>query len=97
MSVTDEKQPDVNVEGDVNVIDTPEEAIPVLVTEAKKGYRTTEFWVTVVTALLLAFNGIPMPESIEGFAIAGLAGIYAVSRGLAKKDETIATVLPPSA
>lgn len=68
-----------------DVIDSVEEALPVIVTETKAGYRTTEFWVTVVTGLAVALNGIPLPESKEGYVLAGLAAVYAVARGLAKK------------
>lgn len=67
---------------------TPEEfseAASVVVKETKAGYRTTEFWITVITSLAVAFDGIPAPESFEGFILAGLAGFYAISRGFAKK------------
>jgi hypothetical protein len=60
-------------------------ALNTLVTESKKGYKTTEFWVTVAVALLTLLNGIPLPEKYEGAVIAGLAGVYALSRGFAKQ------------
>jgi hypothetical protein len=56
----------------------------------KTGYKTTEFWVTVVTSILTLLNqsgfiGTPLPvEAIAG--IVGLVATYALSRGLAKKD-----------
>ena len=71
--------------------DTPEEQKelidigPVVVKETKEGYRTTEFWVTVLTSLAVVFNGVPLPESKEGYVVAFIAGLYAVARGLAKR------------
>ncbi len=55
-----------------------------IVKESKAGWRTSEFWITIITTLAVLFNGIPAPESKEGYIAAGLAAIYAVSRGLAK-------------
>lgn len=59
--------------------------LPVIIGETKKGYKTTEFWVTVITSLAVVFNGIPAPESKEGYIVAFIAGLYAVARGLAKR------------
>lgn len=61
------------------------ESIPVLVKESKAGYKTTEFWVTIVTSLLVVLNGIPLPDKYGGFVVAALGAAYAISRGLAKK------------
>ncbi len=75
----------------LDVPDTPEEyeeladLAPVVVRESKEGYKTTEFWVSVVTSLAVVFNGVPLPESKEGYVVAFIAGLYAVARGLAKK------------
>lgn len=56
----------------------------------KPGYKTSEFWVAVVTANVTLFNqsgvlgSVVMP--VEGLAvIAGIIGSYILSRGLAKK------------
>ncbi len=57
----------------------------VVAKETKSAWRTTEFWLTVVSILAVQFNGIPLPESKEGYVAAALAGLYALSRGLAKK------------
>lgn len=59
-------------------------AVNAVITESKKGYKTTEFWVSVAVALLTVLDGIPLPEKFEGFVVAGIAAVYAVSRGLAK-------------
>lgn len=71
--------------------------VPVLVKESKVGYKTTEFWLTVVTAILLNVNLIPLPDSWQGIATAALVVVYAISRGLAKKgvpDSEVAVVQP---
>jgi len=53
----------------------------------KAGYKTSEFWVAVVTAnvpLLNAAFGLNLP--VEAIAsIAGVAAAYILSRGVAKK------------
>lgn len=61
-----------------------EETIPAVVKEAKSGGKTTEFWLTIATSVLVVFNGIPLPEKFEGVVVAALAAVYALSRGLAK-------------
>lgn len=71
--------------------------IPVLVKESKVGYKTTEFWLTLLTAILLNVNLIPLPDSWQGIATAALVVVYAISRGLAKKgipDSSVAVVQP---
>lgn len=77
------------VEEEVEVVErlNPSEVgdnVAFIVKESKAGYKTTEFWVTVITALAVVFNGVPAPESKEGYIAAALAAIYAISRGLAK-------------
>lgn len=83
-------------ENTVETVDLAPEDVAVVVEQAKKGWKTTEFWFTAITSLLVAFNGIPLPESAEGYVIAALAGLYAVSRGLAKKDAPAVVPLPPA-
>lgn len=70
------------------------EAAEVVIRESKAGWRTTEFWVTVIASLAVVFNGIPAPESKEGYIAAALAGLYAVSRGLAKKGVPVVETVP---
>lgn len=58
---------------------------PAVVKESKSGYKTTEFWLTVITSLMVVVDGVPLPEKFEGVVIAVLGAAYALSRGLAKK------------
>ncbi len=57
--------------------------------ENKKGYKTTEFWLTTLGSILTLLNqsgaiGTPLPlEPI--MAILGSISAYALSRGVAKK------------
>lgn len=70
------------------------EALPYVVAETKKGYRTSEFWITIVGSLLVVLDGIPLPEKYEG-AVAGLIGAaYIISRGIAKKGVPHVEQLP---
>lgn len=59
--------------------------IPEIVKESKAGYKTTEFWLTVVLSILTVVNAIPLPEKYEGAVVAALGIAYALSRGFAKK------------
>ena len=63
--------------------------------EIKAGWRTTEFWITVVVALgsLLWGAGLLDPEGagtankVFGLVVSGLSAVgYTISRGLAKKQ-----------
>lgn len=58
---------------------------PQVVSEAKAGYRTTEFWLVVAAGVLTSLGTLPLPDHVKGIVAAGLAGIYALSRGLAKR------------
>lgn len=75
-------------------------AVNAVITESKKGYKTTEFWVSVSVALLTVLDGIPLPEKFEGFVVAGIAAVYAISRGVAKGGipavEEIKVAKPPA-
>ena len=64
-------------------------------TELKPGWKTTEFWLTVVVTLCSLLWGADVldPESVGtankvfGFVVAALGAVgYTVSRGLAKRD-----------
>jgi hypothetical protein len=59
--------------------------IPSVIRETKAGYKTTEFWVTVVTALAAMLEVAPVPDGTGGIAGVALAAVYALSRGIAKK------------
>ena len=62
--------------------------------DIKAGWRTTEFWITVVVALgsliwgagLLDPEGAGTANKVFGLVVAGLSAVgYTISRGLAKK------------
>jgi hypothetical protein len=57
-----------------------------VVKETKAGYKTTEFYLTILGSLLTAVGAIPTPHDAKGFIVAGLVALYAVSRGLAKNS-----------
>lgn len=54
--------------------------------EVKPGWKTTEFWVSVLSALGAIITGAAgvIPPKYAVFAAAASAGFYSVSRGLAK-------------
>jgi hypothetical protein len=62
--------------------------------DVKPGWKTTEFWLTVVVALgsllwgadVLDPDGVGTVNKVFGLMVSGLAAVgYTVSRGLAKK------------
>lgn len=83
-------------EGQVGQIEELFAEVPVLIKESKAGYKTTEFWLTIVTLVLLNVNLIPLPDSWQGIASAALVVVYAVSRGLAKKGVPDAELPKPT-
>lgn len=96
MSTTDEKfqtdatavleNPTINnftaVAGDLEPLQA---AFPEIVKETKAGWRTTEFWLTLVSAVGVAVGVVPTPHDTKGYALVVLVALYAVARGLAKK------------
>ena len=63
--------------------------------DIKAGWRTTEFWITVVVALgsliwgagLLDPEGAGTANKVFGLVVSGLSAVgYTISRGLAKKQ-----------
>lgn len=66
--------------------------------ETKPGYQTTEFWVTILTALagLINWTGIWdfMSNYHSGVIAAVVAAAYTVSRGIAKQG--VAYTPPPN-
>lgn len=58
---------------------------PVVVRETKAGYKTTEFYLTITTAFLTAVGALPTPHDAKTYVVAGLVGLYAVARAIAKK------------
>lgn len=61
--------------------------VPAIVKETKEGYKTTEFWLTIAGLAAVNLNGVVMtlPDRYQAIASAVLAGLYALSRGQAKK------------
>jgi hypothetical protein len=55
-----------------------------VVKEAKAGYKTTEFWLTTVLAVLTLLGTFPLPGKFEAVVAGALTAAYTVSRGLAK-------------
>lgn len=55
----------------------------------KPGYKTTEFWLTVISATVVWLDAVPLPEKFEGVVLAGLAAVYSLARGLAKISPSV--------
>ena len=57
--------------------------------ETKPFYLSSEFWVSLVTALYLALNSTDVvnqiPDRYSGPLLALVAGLYTLSRGFAKQ------------
>ena len=54
---------------------------------ARSGVRTSEFWLTLagnVAALITTLAGL-LPAETAGWLVAVANGLYAISRGIAKK------------
>lgn len=54
--------------------------------ETKPGYKTTEFWLTIITAVavLLAAVADVLPDKYAAIVASASTAAYAVARGLAK-------------
>lgn len=72
-----------------------EPEIAVAVRETKAGYKTTEFWLTVVGLIGTAVGAVPTPHDAKGYVLAALVAVYVVARGLAKNG--VANVTPVAA
>lgn len=60
--------------------------IPEIISETRKGWKTTEFWLTIAGLLAVNLNGVvlTLPDKYQAIATAVIAGLYAISRGQAK-------------
>lgn len=59
--------------------------IPAVIKETKEGYKTTEFWLTIVTVLLTQLQVLHLPGRYgDTIATAAAVVAYIVSRGVAK-------------
>lgn len=68
---------------DTHVIENVVNEVPAVFTETKKGYKTTEFWVVILSAI--AVNVQPaVPEKWQAILTGALAIGYALARGHAK-------------
>lgn len=77
----------VNNAPDTDAAEALIELAPQLIEETKKGYRTTEFWLTILGLVVVNVNGLvlTLPDKYQAIATGILAGLYALSRGQAKK------------
>jgi hypothetical protein len=74
-----------DVAGIEHDIDYLLEAEPAVVKEAKAGYKTTEFWLTLVAAILTQVGALHLPGKYgDTIATVALLASYALSRGIAK-------------
>jgi len=73
--------------------------VPAVIKETKAGYKTTEFWLTVLGLIAVNLNGVVMtlPDKYQAIGSAILAGLYALSRGQAKKGIPAVVSADPSA
>lgn len=71
------------------------ESAPLVVKEAKAGYKTTEFWVALGGAILTQLGALHLPGKYgDTVATVALVVSYIVSRGVAKAG--VAQVEPSS-
>lgn len=84
---------------DTQAIESVIETLPLVVEESKKGYKTTEFWLTLVGLAIVNLNGVilTLPDKYQAIASALIAGFYAVSRGIAKNGVPVVAPSDPPA
>lgn len=75
-----------DVRGDASLSEILADVEPVI-KETRAGYKTTEFWGTLAGLAALNLNGVIMtlPDKWQAIGSAAIIGLYAISRGLAKK------------
>ena len=68
-------------------VEVGDKAITTTVSEIKPGIKTSEFWLSLaaIAAMILASLADKMPPQWAAIATAVVAGLYAYSRGMAKK------------
>jgi hypothetical protein len=72
------------------------ESLPMVVKESKAGYKTTEFWVTILASAATLLDVIPMPEHYKAIVVGVLGTAYTISRGIAKKGIPAVMPAPPA-
>lgn len=50
--------------------------------EAKPGYKTTEFWLTLLAGIIPFLSTVPLPQAT--IAAAALSGVYTIARSITK-------------
>jgi hypothetical protein len=50
--------------------------------DAKPGWKTTEFWLTLIASVIPFVSAVPLPQATV--AAAALTGIYTIARGITK-------------
>lgn len=64
--------------------------VPAVVKEVKAGYKTTEFWVAIATAILAQVGALHLPGKYgDTIATVSAVGLYILSRGAAKAGGTV--------
>lgn len=79
---------------DTHTIENVFNEIPLVVKESKAGYKTTEFWLVIATGGLTLLGTLPVPDHYKGVIAGALAGLYALSRGIAKKGVAVVEPAP---
>lgn len=64
-----------------NVVDN----LPSVISETRKGYKTTEFWLTILSVVAVNLDAIPVPDKYKPVVSALVVAAYTISRGIAKK------------
>lgn len=86
-SALDNAVDDVRVVLDEDSVKEVISDIAPVIKETKEGWKTTEFWLTVAGLVAVNLNDVVMtlPDKYQAIGSAVLVGLYAVSRGSAKK------------
>lgn len=76
-------------------------SLPEIIKETKSGYKTSEFWLTIVGSISVATGLVPTPVDTKGWALVALVALYCIARGLSKKGvpsiEPSPVVIAPAA
>lgn len=98
MSMIDTVQPhEAEKQPDVDAIQSVINTLPDIVKESKAGVKTTEFWLVILTAVLVQMDAIPLPDKYHGWVSGALAVAYVLSRGIAKSGNPVVESKAPEA
>lgn len=71
--------------------------VPSVVQEARRGYKTTEFWLAVAGTVLTQLGALHLPGKYgDTIATIALVGSYILSRGVAKAGVPASSDLSPA-